>query len=161
MIAHTPYLSINTLCYVNSSITMLNDIAIGSKINLIHRDRDNYAKCIGTVVGRNKQFLSNTYTYACNETNDQQIAGMDFSLVCNGAIIRCKNNIAYYTNTVVADTIDKVRIGHPNLIVVKTVGVLNPELLISIIIQYEFSETITQTLLPTANGFLILLKHPK
>lgn len=157
MIITTPYLCKDTLCYLNSSIVKLTNLDIGDQIRLVEyvkvKNIYHYRECIGVITKIHKSVYSNSYIYAINE-EDYQIAGLNLSFINRGTPVHVSQ---HKSSIIVADIINKFKIGYTDIVVVKNIGVMVPERFISISISFDPSEANIKTLLPTGEGFLICL----
>lgn len=151
----TPYLSCDTVC----SGRRLVQFNIGDDLVLIQRILVNgvpqFMAITGTVTGLSECFASNIYSYII-DNQDRELAGLNIPFISNGIIIQ--NNSYEYTNTnIMIDIIQPYVPIHNNMVTFKTVGVLRPEIFISLKLSFKTNTSVTHTLLITNYGFMVVL----
>lgn len=151
----TPYLSSDTIC----SGRPLRQFTIGDNMVLIQRiirdGNPHFIAINGTVIGFNSNRFVNRYSYIIDK-HDNELAGLQIPFISRGAIIQ-ENPYDYSTKEIMIDMIQPHTSVHNNVVILKTVGVLYPEMFISLIVSFERNQAVTHTLLITKHGFMVVL----
>jgi hypothetical protein len=151
----TPYLASDTIC----SGRPLKQFNVGDNIVLIQRvikkGVPQFIAINGTVMGFNSHRCSNRYSYIIDK-HDNTLAGLQMPFISKGAIIQDKPH-DYSTTEIMIDVIQPQTSVHNNAVTLKTVGVLHPEMFISLIVSVEPNYMVTHTLLITKHGFMVVL----
>jgi hypothetical protein len=137
----------------------LEEFTIGDELVLIQRvlkdGSPQFMAITGLVTGPTKYRSANSYSYI-KDKNDNELAGLYIPFISNGKIIQNYTS-NYITKEIMIDTIQPYNPLHNNIVTFKTVGVLRPEIFVSLTLSFNTNISVTHTLLVTREGFLIVI----